>query len=630
MKYKIKKMEAGGAMVATYTPMARYDSSAPVGNTSNRSDKDSDSKDDMQTVIDKKLYERLITEGGLVNDVNYFVDKLSKISRSSNLPFLQNSNISASLESIKDLNRLQRNKELWDTTYQTAKALGGLDEVAVGKQGEVFVKEGSTFKAISLDQLNKNRDKYNPLTVSELLRARQYDPNLVNNDDVFQVGETANGTTEILKKINDIIDIVAEDTMKTEKHYSRADVEKELALLGVEKSPTAEQRSRFGTLLQMFKTPGDQFKETIETSNKYKYAKPAFDYIKSSLTKEESNKLKAVAAINGISIDQMIGQAIGVGLSGTKISTSIEGEKPVDTLASKAASNSDSDKSLSGFQMFHKGLLHNPNATFTLNDPEWDTMFRGTLESVGAIITRTDETVPIVSVNSLLNDLGYNIFLDGNKAFFGDKKLDFVDKNNIIIEGDIAKVYMPVKADGTPDYDSLENFRDIYALYEVNKNNWSKEKAMSYFRDNNYNITIDQVGGEKIIRDNNSIKPFLIAHGYTNDNTGLTENNRWTKELSSDEEDKIVPILENYWTVGTGKNAVNNTPKGGSWFNSTDYHKGIIAVPYRDNAAAMVDAMAKQGPKNQVSNLEDVQRNIIYGSQIPVNRDFSAANLKPI
>jgi hypothetical protein len=112
MKYKIKKMEGGGAMVAAYTPMARYDSSPPVTGSRHNSDKDSDEKDDMQTVIDKKLYERLITSGGLVNDVNAFVDKLSRISKSGNLPYLQNNNISASLDSIKDLNKLQRNKEL--------------------------------------------------------------------------------------------------------------------------------------------------------------------------------------------------------------------------------------------------------------------------------------------------------------------------------------------------------------------------------------------------------------------------------------------------------------------------------------------------------------------------------------
>lgn len=619
-------------MVAAYTPMARYDSSPPVTGSRNRSSKDSDEKDDMQTVIDKKLYERLITEGGLVNDVNYFIDKMSKVTRSSNLPFLQNTNISASLENIKDLNKIQRNKELWNTTYQTAKELGGLDEVAVGKQGEVFVKDGSHFKAIGLNELAKNRDKYNPLTVSELLRARQYDPNLAYNDSIFQVGETANGTTQILKKVDDIVKLIGEHTTTTEKHFSRKTLENQLAELNVTKTPTAEQASVISSLEKMLNTPGDQFKMTQEvaTKNYGNNAQAAFNYIKSALTKEEANKLKAVAAINGKSIDVLLQESLQVGLSGGHTVDKFEGEKPVDTLADKANGGSDNSRSLTGFQMFHKGKLYNPNATFNLNDPQWDSMFKGTMESVGSLMTPKDEAVGTTTVEGLLTDAQYSMFLNGGQTFFGDKKVDYNNKNNIIITGDAeaAKVYMPVKADGiTPDYDALENFKNIYAVYEANKNNWTKDQAMRYFREKNYNITIDQVGNEKVIRDNSLIKPFLVTHGYTNNATGLTEGNKWVKQLSSDEEDQIVPILERYWTVGTGKNQVNYTPSGGHWYNTTDYYKGIIVIPYRDTAAAYIDALAKQGPKDQVSHIVDEQRNITQSSQIPLNMDFSGAVL---
>jgi hypothetical protein len=301
MKYKIQKFESGGAMVATYTPMARYDSSAPVGR-SQQSTKDSDSDSgDLKTVVDKKIYERLITEGGLVNDVNYFVDNLNGVEKQS-LPYLQNSNITSSLQMIKDLNKLQRNKELWNTTYNTAKELGGLDEVAVGKQGEVFVKDKDSFKAISLAEYSKGRDKYNPLTVSELLRARQYDPKLVNNDSVFQVGETANGVGQIMKKVDEIIKLVGTDLTKNEQHISRSSLMAQLQELGAAKMPSQEQATKMAELKQILSTPGDQFKLTHEQSSKQGYGTVAFDYLVSSLTREEQLKLKAVAAINGTSL----------------------------------------------------------------------------------------------------------------------------------------------------------------------------------------------------------------------------------------------------------------------------------------------------------------------------------------
>ena len=62
-------------------------------------------------------------------------------------------------------------------------------------------------------------------------------------------------------------------------------------------------------------------------------------------------------------------------------------------------------------------------------------------------------------------------------------------------------------------------------------------------------------------------------------------------------------------------------------FNSTDYYKALIAIPYRTNATAIVDALADQGPKAQISSLTDAQRNITQSSNIPINKDFSGANL---
>ncbi len=109
MKYKIEKMQQGGGF-ATFTPIVR---SAPLpasGNTSNEKSSSAGSED-TQSIIDKKMYEKLISEGGLVNDVNYFVDKISQLS-SQPLAFLDSSNVNSSLELIKDFNRVSQNKKL--------------------------------------------------------------------------------------------------------------------------------------------------------------------------------------------------------------------------------------------------------------------------------------------------------------------------------------------------------------------------------------------------------------------------------------------------------------------------------------------------------------------------------------
>ena len=53
----------------------------------------------------------------------------------------------------------------------------------------------------------------------------------------------------------------------------------------------------------------------------------------------------------------------------------------------------------------------------------------------------------------------------------------------------------------------------------------------------------------------------------------------------------------------------------------------MIAIPYRDNATAIIDTMVGQGPKEKVSSYSDVQRNILNSSNKPLNDDISAKKL---
>lgn len=115
-------------------------------------------------------------------------------------------------------------------------------------------------------------------------------------------------------------------------------------------------------------------------------------------------------------------------------------------------------------------------------------------------------------------------------------------------------------------------------------------------------------------------------YGYTNDATGLTDDNDWLTELSSEEKTSIVPALEQIWTVGKGKTAKNLTPE--KFWNVEDYYKGMVAIPYKGEASAIVDAMVGQGPKDKVSTIGDVQRNLRYSSNQSLNPNVSSTALK--
>lgn len=124
MKYEIRKMQQGGGF-ATFTPILESAPVAPATSTaaSSKTSKES-SDDDSDNLLTKNLYSKLIGNG-LVNDVNYFVDKIESLNKGTT-PFTNPSNINSSLELIKDFNRVAINKQLWDTTYKNAQELGGL------------------------------------------------------------------------------------------------------------------------------------------------------------------------------------------------------------------------------------------------------------------------------------------------------------------------------------------------------------------------------------------------------------------------------------------------------------------------------------------------------------------------
>lgn len=623
MKYKFNKLQGGGAMVATYTPIERSVGTAPVGSGATPTKEIKTSEE--ETLLDKDIYKKLIEQGGLVNDVNAFIEKVIEL-ESSPFAYLNKNNSSKALQLIAEVNRIKQNKELWQDTYKNAQALGGFGEVAVGKQGELFVKDKDSFKAVSLLEYSKNRDKYNPLTVSELLRARRLDPNLVNNDAIFQVGETAYGTNGILKKVEDIIKIVSEDTFKTERHYSKDTLEKQLGALKAERVPTEEQKNSIAKLQSMLSTPGEQYKVVDSSKSKDRYKQVAYDYLLSSLTQEEKNKLKAVAAINGTNINDLLERSLTLGLSGEEKIYEISPEKV-------GAGESESEKgltSLNTFQLFHKDKLASPNLTFAFNDPKYSVLFKGAIGGVSPLVTPEGDSIGITTLGNVLKS-GYNQIVKSDKIFFGNKQVDPTSLNSVIYNGEeAAKVYIPTDGEGKPDYESFQEFKELYTVYEANKDKWSAKEAENFFYKNGYKLEIEEVyeGGkrEKIIKEGANVKPFLLMYGYTNDATGLTEDNDLLTKLTDEEETNIVPVLNTVWTVGSGKERKNLTPNK-SW-NIEDYYKGMIAIPYKDNAAAIVDAMVGHGPREKMASIADVQRNIRYSSNQPLNPSTSSALVK--
>lgn len=277
---------------------------------------------------------------------------------------------------------------------------------------------------------------------------------------------------------------------------------------------------------------------------------------------QAQQKLKASAAINGEKDEKQFVLDMLISNTSTKASMSISPEKlPGETNADGTAKN---EYSLSQFQMFHKDKLMSPNSTFAVNDPIMGTMFRGVVGGVSPIILPNGQNVGMTTVLNILN-AGYNQIVKSDQVYYGNKKVDSSELGNIQYDGnDAAKVYMPVNGD-KPDYEALAKFKDIYTVYEANKDKWTPMQAEKYFAKEGYKLKIDERYEDgkrvKIIRDNAYVKPFLVMYGITNNATKLIDGNEnWLTQIKSDEEKTLVPRLRAAWTVGTGKTAKDMTP----------------------------------------------------------------------
>lgn len=616
---KIKKLQGGG--FATFTPIVPMTPTAAIRPETKKDEE----KSENSSLLDKDVYKKLMDAGGLVNDVNYFVEQVAKLEASKN-PYLDSSNSLSALQLIGQVNELVQSKKYWDESLGNAKASGGLGEVAVDSTGRMFFQDEEGIKSISPTEYLKLKNKPNVLTVADLLNARQYNKELVGNKSIFNVANESIGIKNITDRIMGMMDLLSEASVSSERHYSKQQILGQLAKISG-KAPTEEELAAVRDLTEIANTPGDYFKVISENKGKRKNIDKALNYIWSTLDMNAQNKLRAVATLNGETNEKKLIYDMLFTYTEPSISSKIIPEDEESVLGKKT--NKDDEKSLTLYQLFAKDKLNDPLSTFAFNDPRLGVLFRGSVGAVGALVTETDESIPMTTLQNVLKGFGWDRLVDSDKASFGSKNIELFNRNNVIYDGNtVAKVYMPVGKDGAPDYDEFNNFKEIYSEYEKIKSSISAQEAERLFSDHGYHIKIDDNGREKIIRDNPYVKPFLVMYGYTNDATGLTEDNQELIKLSKTEKEQILPWLTKVWTVGTGKKTKDLTPDAS--FNREDYYKGIIAIPFRKEHAAYADAIVGQGPTEKVPTILDVQRNIRNSSNIPqqINADSGILNIQ--
>jgi hypothetical protein len=101
---RIKKLQGGG--FATFTPIVP---NMPVNPVRPSGSDSSESKTESSSLLDKDVYKKLIEAGGLVNDVNHFVEQVQELESSGS--YLDPSNRNSAIMLVGKVNELIQSRK---------------------------------------------------------------------------------------------------------------------------------------------------------------------------------------------------------------------------------------------------------------------------------------------------------------------------------------------------------------------------------------------------------------------------------------------------------------------------------------------------------------------------------------
>ena len=268
-------------------------------------------------------------------------------------------------------------------------------------------------------------------------------------------------------------------------------------------------------------------------------------------------------------------------------------------------------KNMSNIQTMLKGTF-TTGKRMTYNDPEYASKFEGLV--LGSVPTTAVDGSPTgpTTLTGLLKTGGHENYVDTNNLYFGNKKLQPWQWEQIVVDGrsDISHVFLPVDKQGNPDNASLEMYKSVMDEYNANKDNMSRVEIQRLFNDAGFQVKINDDKSLDVRMVGSDVKPFLITTGYTNNAVrDLIEDNDdpeggGIRRLDRGENANLKGLIKSGWTVGSGKSAVDIEPT--SFWKNESLYKGMVYMRLRDNYTVRADSMLGDGPKNPAYSAEQV------------------------
>ena len=596
----IFKFQQGGS---TIPPLVSYQPAMVTDDGASEIDSIQESPKESINLTDKELFKMLEKLDGLPNDMQALTETLQNFYIDQQYsPFPNTTNIASRyLQALLMMRTANFNRKQYDNAFNIVSNNGGINELAINEKGFLIcVNDKGDFKYLKPEQLAQTSD-YQPVTNSELLRLRAYNPELAGDNRILGVVANGIGIDSVIKYIKDSISNLGTTDTSQQGYIS---TQQGQIITGIQTLTNAIQTAsqngiKFdGTTqdLYQYKIINKTQKEQADAALKYIYttlpenAKTLLKMRTDSGTAQDAQKLIATIISSQIDYTNQYDIELKAGKTAQKASKDTSGTKDATEQETSFLSNiqqsiGGSTQGMTidtgtGIQMTVEGSYY-PQVTKPNGDAIVDT-----------------------SMSQMLADSHLMSLIKNNKSItYGDQKITPEQLKNITYNNTgVLRANLPIKSDGTVNLDLLVQYQQAEA--EMNATN-NPEKRGEILKKHGLSDLLKSNGTP----DEKKFGAFIVAEGYTTERNGIKKSD-FVKYIK-DPSDEQIDLIKRSLTTGTGKDKQTPEIDTFSYFNPLDYIFGVddifkaaVYIPISSNQLTAITGANQHIDYDEAMNLE--------------------------
>lgn len=616
----IPKLQDGGFMslFTQYTPVQSPAPSQSARGSASREERGSEREESTKgKLTEKDLFELVSKVDGLPNDTRALVSSLQNMFQMQQITGTSDVSDLAStyLSNIYQIKMASYNKKEYDKAYTEVTKNGGLNEYAITASGQVIVMdEDDNLKQISVAELLKGTSKYRPLTNSNLLYLRAYQPEYINNNQILNTVANGIGMEQVDKMIREKLSSLGTSETVRSGYSVKADSYIAQGLNVLSQVESAAVAGQTGMTLD------GMYKNKIITKDQKQQAEAALQYIYNTLP-DNAKTLLSIKAGNA-SNPQAGAQAVILQLITSRMSqtnsseTTWEGTLEQVTKSGKGKSGSGSGDDGLGSDDIKTAPYYNMSRMIGGNPTSLSinkgTNYQMDVDGINYPSIPGFDGKPIgkTSLENLLVSGLQGVVTDKNAITFGNVVLSSNDFENVMYDGTGgAMAILPTKLSNTGrkvvDLEALDRWEAA--------NKQLRDMGIKSIYDSDHQQEIVQVlyqnQLEKLVNvssgslDYSALGQFMIVDGYAVDHSSKNTFKDSSFVTKVDETSDEIPMIER--ALSTDKDQSNYKIDVDNWYDWNGHntvYKGSIYIPITSNQLQALTASGqhvKEGPAIQ-------------------------------